>query len=220
MDHGEASRRGAIGRRAAFALVAGLWSAAAFAQGATRGVTIVAPSGVPSSGAEPFTAENAAGVAIDILPSDQFAIGAKVSFHVTAKKAGYLILVDIDATGKVTQRYPNLYSMALPAGASENANLVEPGKTVSVPNPANPFAHFEYIAEAPAGQGMIVALLSPKPVHVVDLPDVPQDIVGTKAAVDFLCDAARSLRIAGRDAKAPLADPQWSFAIKPYSIIP
>jgi hypothetical protein len=208
-------RRGSARKQAAFAIVASLWSAAAVGQNATRGVTVVGPLK-----ADQFEAEDAAGVTIDILPADQFAIGAKVSFKVTTKKAGYLILVDVDGAGKVTQRYPNLYSMAIPAGASENANLVEPGKTVSIPNPANPFAHFEYIAEPPPGQGMIVALLSPKPVHVVDLPDVPQDIVGTKAAVDFLCDAARSLRIAGRDASAPLADPQWSFAVKSYSIIP
>ena len=187
-------RRGSTRKQAAFAVVASLWGATAFGQSATRGVTVVSPLK-----ADQFEAEDAAGVTLDILPANQFAIGAKVSFKVTTKKAGYLILVDVDGAGKVTQRYPNLYSMAIPAGASENANLVEPGKTVSIPNPANPFAHFEYIAEPPPGQGMIVALLSPKPVHVVDLPDVPQDIVGTKAAVDFLCDAARSLRIAGRD---------------------
>ncbi len=207
--------RGSTKMQAALAVVASLWSAVGFGQGVTRNVTVVSPLK-----ADQFEAENAAGVTIDILPANQFAIGAKVSFKVTTKKPGYLILVDVDGAGKVTQRYPNLYSMAIPAGASENANLVEPGKTVSVPNPANPFAHFEYIAEPPPGQGMIVALLSPKPVHVVDLPDVPQDIVGAKAAVDFLVDAARSLRIAGRDANAPLADPQWSFAIKSYSIIP
>src|SRR5271155_5775827 len=100
-------------RYAAFAVVASLWSAAAFGQGVTRNVTIVTPSDT-----DQFTAENAAGVAIDILPSEQFAIGVKVGFRVTTKKPGYLILVDVDSTGKVTQRYPNLYSMALPAGAS------------------------------------------------------------------------------------------------------
>jgi hypothetical protein len=206
-------------KKAALALVLSLWGAAAFGQGPTRNVTIVNPPAAPPK-PEQYEAENAAGVALDILPADQFPVGARVGFRVTAKKAGYLILVDVDAAGKVTQRYPNLYSMALPAGASENANLVEPGRTVSVPNPANPFAHFEYVAEAPAGQGLIVALLSQRPVHVVDLPDVPPEMLGTKAAVKFLCEAARALRIAGRDGAAPLADPEWSFAFKPYSIGP
>ncbi|VTZ48153.1 conserved exported hypothetical protein [Methylocella tundrae] len=206
---------GSMKKAVAFAAVLGLCSAGAFAQGVTRNVTVVNPSSLSE-----VNADNAAGVAIDILPSDQFAIGAKVVFRVTTKKPGYLILVDVDASGKVTQRYPNLYSMALPAGASENANLVQPGKPVAIPDLSNPFAHFEYIAEAPAGQGLILALLSPKPVHVVDLPDVPQEMIGTNAAANFLYDAARRLRIAGRDAGAPLADPQWSFAVKSYSITP
>src|SRR5271166_1292015 len=200
---------------AALAAALSLCGAAACAQGATRNVTIVAPLKLDRA-----NADNAAGIAIDILPADQFAIGSKVGFRVTAKKPGYLILVDVDAAGKVTQRYPNLYSMALPAGASENANLVEPGKAVAIPDLSNPFAHFEYVAEAPVGQGLIIVLLSPKPVHVVDLPDVPQEKLGTQAAVDFLFDAARRLRIAGRDPAAGLADPQWSFAVKPYSITP
>jgi hypothetical protein len=192
-----------------------LWSGIANAQGATRNVTVVSPFSV-----EQANVHNSAGVAIDILPADQFSIGSKVGFRVTTKKQGYLILIDIDATGKVTQRYPNLYSMALPAGASENANLIQPGKTMNIPDLSNPFAHFEYIAEAPTGQGLIVALLSPKPVHFVDLPDVPQQMLGTQAAIDFLYDAARQLRIAGRDSAAPLADPQWSFVVKNYSITP
>jgi hypothetical protein len=206
---------GSTGLRAALALAPGLWDPAALGESATRNVTVVAPPPL-----ERFEAENAAGVELDILPSDRFPIGAKVVFRVTVKKPGYLILIDVDSTGKVTQRFPNLYSMALPAGASENANLVEPGKTAAIPNLANPFAHFEYVAEAPAGPGLIVAMLSPKPVHVVDLPDVPRDMLGTQAAVGFLCDAARALRIAGRDAGAPLADPAWSFAVRAYSIMP
>lgn len=208
-------RLATLAKSAALAVAAGLGGAAALAQGATRNVTIVGP-------AQPAAAEadNPAGVAIEILPADQFPVGAKVQFRVTAKKPGYLILVDVDAAGKVTQRYPNLYSMALPAGASEKANLVEPGKTVAIPNAANPFAHFEYIAEPPAGPGLIVALLSPRPVHVVDLPDVPPDQLGAEAAAQFIREAARSLRIAGRDPDAPLADPQWSFAAKAYAILP
>ncbi len=197
------------------ALAATLFAGASMAQERTRRVTLVAPTKL-----ELASPDNAAGVSIDILPGDDFAIGSKVVFRVTTQKPGYLILIDVDASGKVTQRYPNLYSMALPAGASENANLMQPGKTVSIPNPANPFAHFEYVAEAPAGPGLILALVSPKPVHVVDLPDIPPELLGTKGAVDFLYDAARRLRIAGRDAGAPLADPQWSFAVRPYSITP
>ena len=199
---------------AALALSASLLSGAAYGQGPTRNVTVISPLR-----ADQPHADNAAGLSIEILPAAEFEIGAKIGFRVTTEKPGYLILVDVDATGKVTQRYPNLYSMALPLGASDAGNLIKPGKIATIPDLANPFAHFEYIAEPPIGQGMIVALLSAKPVHVVDLPDVPQALLGGQAAADFICDAARNLRIAPRDATAQLADPQWSFAVKFYSIV-
>lgn len=205
------------GRRksgAALALIASLSGGAAYGQGPTRNVTIISPLRPDHA-----LAANTAGLGIEILPAAEFEIGAKIGFKVTTKTPGYLILVDVDATGKVTQRYPNLYSMALPQGASETSNLLKPGKAVTIPDPANPFAHFEYVAEAPIGQGMIVALLSAKPVHLVDLPDVPLELLGSQAAADFICEAARNLRIAPRDASAQLADPQWSFAIKFYSIV-
>jgi hypothetical protein len=185
------------------------------AQETTRGVTVVAPTRL-----EMPQYDNFAGLALDILPSAEFPIGSKVAFKLTANKPGYLILIDVDANGKVSQRYPNLLSMTLPQGANEAANFIEPGKTVLIPDLRNPFAHFEYVAEPPEGPGLIMALLSPKPVHVVDLPDVPRNLAGQPAAADFLKDAARNLRIAPREAQAPLQDPNWSFVVKPYSIIP
>lgn len=206
---------GANSIRLALAMAAILSSQGAGAESPSRSVTLVAPERL-----DQISAENPAGLKIDVLPSPEFAIGSKVSFRVIADKPGYLILIDVDSTGKVTQRYPNLFSMALPKGASENANLIQPGKAVAIPDLANPFAHFEYIAEPPTGNGMIIALLSPNAVHVVDLPDVPQELVGTRAAANFLFDAARNLRIAPRDAAASLADPHWSFAVKSYSITP
>lgn len=184
-------------------------------QGLTRAVTVVAPEKPDLAGRD-----NAAGVSVDILPSDEFAVGSKVEFRVRAKKPGYVVLVDVDSSGKVSQRYPNLYSMALPAGASEKANLIQPGRPVLIPNRFNPFAAFEYVAEPPVGQGLIFVLVSPKPVHVVDLPDVPPETLRSGEAIGFLIEAAKKLRIADRDRKGPLADPEWSFAAKAYSITP
>lgn len=161
---------------------------------------------------------NAADLKIELMPEPDIKIGKKILIKASTKKPGYLILMDVDAAGKVTQIYPNIHSMTIPRGAAENTNFLQSGTTVSIPDPSNAFAHFEYVAEPPPGEGMIVALLSPKPVHVVDLPDVPQDLVGSQSAMDFLYDAARALRIAPHDANAPLADPQWSFAAVPYKI--
>lgn len=185
------------------------------AEGKARAVTVIGPIQ-----ARVATLANAAGVSIDILPTPRIEVGQKLEVKVSTRKPGYLILVDVDATGKVTQIYPNLHSMQIPQGASVTSNLLQPGQPVSVPDPRNPFAHFEFVAEPPSGRGMIVALLSTKPVQVVDLPDVPQDRLDTEAAAEFLQQAASELKIALQDRTPALADPQWSFAAAGYSIGP
>ncbi|WP_395697042.1 DUF4384 domain-containing protein [Methylocella sp.] len=183
--------------------------------GATRAVTILAPREAPAPGAD-----NPAGLNVEILPAERIPLGAKVTFRVGARKSGYLILLEVDASGKVTQRFPNLYSMALPAGANDKSNLITPARPTLIPNRLNPFAAFEYVAEPPAGAGFFAALLSPRPVQFVDLPDVPQQLLGTPQAEAFLIEEARRLRVVGRDDKSAPADPGWSFAFAPYAITP
>jgi hypothetical protein len=182
-------------------------------QSLTRRVTVIS-----SSPAVQAKVNNSAGLNIEIMPEAEVKIGAKIFFKVSTKKPGYLILVDVDASGKVAQIYPNLHSMTIPHGATENTNLLKSDRGVSIPDPNNAFAHFEYVAEPPLGKGIIIALLSAKPVHVVDLPDVPPDLLGSDEAANFLYNAACALRIAPHEANALLADPQWSFAAKLYSI--
>ncbi|WP_395665434.1 DUF4384 domain-containing protein [Methylocella sp.] len=203
-------------RRARLATLIGLAilaAAPARAEGATRAVTLVSPQ-KPSTAGGP---ENPAGLTIEISPGEHIPLGSKVAFRVSARAPGYLILIEADAAGKVTQRYPNIYSMALPAGAGERSNLLQPGRPALIPNRFNPFAAFEYVAEPPAGSGLFVALLSPSPVHVVDLPDVPAELRDPRQAKAFLVEAARRLRIAG---DGGLKDPRWSIATQPYEITP
>jgi hypothetical protein len=186
-----------------------------YGEGTVRAVTVIGPI-------EPRVARlaNTAGLSIDILPKPQVEVGDSLVVKVSTKTAGYLILVDVDAAGKVRQIYPNLHSMQIPRGTSETANLLEPGRPVAVPDSHNPFAHFEFIAAPPVGQGMIVALLSAKPVQLVDLPDVPQDRVDSDFAAEFLQKAAAELKIAPNQTNVALTDPQWSFAAAGYSIGP
>ncbi len=201
----------ALGAVVAAVLAAG----ASHAEGTVRAVTVIGPIQPRAA-----TLTNPAGVSIDILPTPRIEVGQKLAVEVSSRKPGYLILVDVDASGKVTQIYPNLHSMQLPQGTSLTSNLLEPGRPVAVPDSRNPFARFEFVAEPPSGRGMIVALVSTKPVQVVDLPDVPQDRLDPESAAEFLQQAAGELKIAPRERDAALADPQWSFAVTGYSIGP
>ena len=50
--------------------------------------------------------DNAAGLSLDLIPSGEIIAGSKIGFRITTKKPGYLILLDVDAAGKLTQIFP------------------------------------------------------------------------------------------------------------------
>lgn len=159
--------------------------------------------------------ENPAGLAIEILPGAELSVGTKVRFRIQSKRQGYLMLVSVDASGRLIQIYPNprsLWSM----GANPNMNQVRPGRPVTIPDEQNPFAAFEFVTAPPAGVAMVVAIMSDRPVQIVDLPDIPAEFAGRAEALKFLSEATRSLRIAqGND---QLQAPEWSFDATFYNV--
>jgi hypothetical protein len=161
---------------------------------------------------------NAAEVSVEILPGPDLAVGSRVSFRVSAKKAGYLILLDVDAAGKLTQIYPNPISLATTSAVRQNANYVRPGKPIQIPNSVDAFAGFEFVASPPFGTAMVVAFLSDRPVQKVDLPDVPTSITGQAAALTYLTKLAGDLRIVDGEAGSRLQEARWSFDAKFYAI--
>ena len=161
---------------------------------------------------------NAAGLSMKILPGLEIAAGSQVSFSVSSKKEGYLILIDVDATGKLTQIFPNPMSLMAPGAVREQSNLLRPGKALQIPDPANPYAGFEFIASPPTGTAMLVALLSDRPVQLVDLPDVPAPLLGSASTVDYLIKVANELRIPNAAGDGRLDDAHWSFGVKFYAI--
>jgi hypothetical protein len=161
-------------------------------------------------------AENSAGLDLAILPDVELATGAKVTLRIATKKQGYLILVDIDPAGKLTQIYPNRHSLQT-REAREALNLIKPGQAITIPNQSNPFAGFEFVASPPAGVAMLVAILSDRPVHLLDLPDVAPPQTG-QTAFDQMADVTRQLRIAREDDPGTLQEPKWSFDAKLYVV--
>jgi hypothetical protein len=162
-------------------------------------------------------AENSAGLSLDIHPGPVVQIGGKVSFRVAAKKPGYLILVDVDAAGRVSQIFPNRGSL-LKIGSRESLNLIKPGRAMTIPEAGNAYAGFEFVAAPPAGTAMVVAILSDRPVQMLDLPDVPAEVAGQPEALSYIAEAARSLRIASTRDAGGLVEARWSFDAKLYVV--
>jgi hypothetical protein len=100
----------------------------------------------------------------------------------------------------------------------ETANRIRAGKTVTIPEAGSPLAGFEFIAAPPNGVAMVVAILSDRPVQLIDLPDVPPQFTGREEALKYLTDFARTLKIAGNDDSGVLQDTKWSFDAKFYVI--
>ena len=165
-----------------------------------------------------ITIPNAARLSMKILPGPEIAAGSQVSFSVSSKKEGYLILIDVDATGKLAQIFPNPMSLMAPGTVREQSNFLRPGRVLQIPDPANPYSGFEFIASPPTGTAMLVALLSDRPVQLVDLPDVPAPLLGSASTVDYLIKVANELRIPNAAGNGRLDDVHWSFGVKFYTI--
>ena len=152
---------------------------------------------------------------MEMMPGQTVSVGSRVSFRVTSKKAGYLVLVDVDATGHLTQIYPNTASLV--RTSRPNGNYIKPGGTVTIPLATDPYAGgVQYVVTPPNGQAMIVAILSAQPVQILDLPDVPPDISGQSAMLAYLAKWTSELRIP--DDSSRLREARWSFNAKSYTI--
>lgn len=180
-----------------------------------RGVHIIDEQPLPDL--SQTKVDNSAGVSVAILPGADLEPGTKVSFEIATKKPGFLILVDVDPTGKLTQIYPNRRSL-ITLGVRENANLIKPGRAVTIPDSTNPYAGFEFLVEPPIGTAMVVAILCDRPVHLLDLPDVPPPLAGRGDAVTYLYSVAHDLRLTASRDPDKLEEANWSFDAKFYVI--
>lgn len=159
---------------------------------------------------------NSAGLSLQMLSAPVVSPGDPLSFQISSKKPGYLILIDVDAAGKLVQIYPSAISI-VEQGAEESANRLEPRKALQIPDPNSQQTAFELVASPPAGVAMVIAMLSDRPVQLVDLPDVPTSLAGGAGMVDYLTKLASELRIAKNGAK-DLDPMHWSFDVKFYAI--
>jgi Domain of unknown function (DUF4384) len=174
------------------------------------------PPDVPRKGSPaPIRLANSAELAVEMTPGGTLSVGSRVSFRITSRKAGYVVLVDVDATGKLTQIYPNAVS---PAGTTRsNVNYIKPGVPLLTPSATDALAGVAYVVSPPVGSAMVIAIWSEQAVQSLDLPDVPVDVKGQTEALDYLIKRANELRIP--DARSGrLREANWSFDAKFYAI--
>jgi hypothetical protein len=173
------------------------------AHAATRGLT-----------SQPKT-ENSADVSIEMTAGRNVDIGTEVLFRVSVAKPGYIMLVDIDAAGKMSQIFPRPELLSRFNG--QDMNLVKPGNQFAIPSDEQKEQGFKYVVTPPIGSSAVIAILSEKRVQLLDLPDLPQQVKTQAEVISALSKWMDELRIP--DARTgKLEQTNWSIAIKPYSI--
>ena len=160
-------------------------------------------------------AENSSDVSIEMTAGRNVDVGTEVLFRVSVAKPGYVMLVDIDAAGKMSQIYPRLELLSRFNGP--DMNLAKPGKQLLIPSDEQKEQGFKYVVTPPIGSSSVIAILSEKRVQLLDLPDLPQDVKTHADVISSLTKWMDELRIP--DAKTgKLEQTNWSIAVKPYSI--
>ena len=182
-------------------------------------VPAIAPQPLPEvprkGNPAPIQLANSAELSVEMTPGGTVNIGSRVSFRITSKKPGYVVLVDVDATGKLTQIYPNLLSPA--RTARSYINYIKPGVPLLIPSAADDLGGVAYVASPPVGRAMVIAIWSEQAVQSLDLPDVPVEMIGQNDALDYLTKWANELRIPD-SRSGRLREANWSFDAKFYAI--
>jgi secreted trypsin-like serine protease len=164
-----------------------------------------------------FGAENPAGLQVDFAQGTQVRVGQRAQFRVSAREAGYLLLLDVSPDGAVTQIFPNQLSMRTPLGARRDSNRIEPGRPFLVPNPSNPYEGFDFEVDPPAGEGRLVAILSDKPIKWLKTPSKPRSFETRAESLGYVAALAaaisRDLQVEDR------SKPRISVAVTKYSVV-
>ena len=134
------------------------------------------------------------------------------------------MLLDVTPDGKITQIFPNSRSLSTPTGRRVTSSLVHPDRPLLIPNPRNPYEGFTYKLDPPAGDGLLVALLSDEPLKSIPIPELPHSMERS-AAIDYVVALADELRKAferrRREAELIAQKPtDWSVVMRPYRIVP
>lgn len=162
----------------------------------------------------PANIPNTAGVSLQMSPDQSVSVGTKISFRVTTKKPGYLLLIDIDAKGNMSQIFPSPEMIVQSQDAARN--FIKPGEELLIPNLEARKRGFDYVITPPTGEAAVVAILSERRVQILDLPDTQRPRTEAET-IGYLTGWTSGLRVPD-PGTGKLQPSSWSFDIKPYSI--
>jgi secreted trypsin-like serine protease len=159
--------------------------------------------------------DNVAGVAVAFENGDDVKVGDRVSYRVTAREPGYLMIFDAAPDGKLTQIFPNARSIESPTGSPLDAARLRPEQPLLIPDYRNPYRGFDVRIAGPRGKGLIVAVLSDAPVRSLDVPETPKAFASPEEAIAAIARLGEDLT---HNLGPPMQRPKWSVDIHEYTI--
>ena len=161
-----------------------------------------------------FAANNTAGLTLSMLPNATLNLGDLVSFEVSSRRSGTLLLLDVNPDGEIFQIFPSRLSVA-------DADSLTAGIPLAIPEAvANTGRALQIRVTEPVGDGILLALLVESDVPVYDQL-LPQNLnlEPIPNANQFLYEIVQSLLElqVGPDGNVAV---EWSAAYLPYRIEP
>ncbi|WP_298959405.1 caspase family protein [uncultured Roseibium sp.] len=154
---------------------------------------------------------NSAEIRVDILPGNTHRIGDEVQFRLTSGLDGYLTLLDITAEEELVLLFPTDEDRQ--AGKT---GRIRAGSVLTVPDPTYGFV-FE--AQAPAGTGRLLAIVTEDPVELEDLLREHGELEPISGKMIFLKElSARLNQPWTRDASNRSV--RWASGYEDYQIKP
>jgi secreted trypsin-like serine protease len=164
-----------------------------------------------------FEGKNPADLSVSFAQGPELKLGQSVQLRVTAREAGYLVLIDVRPDGSMMQIYPNEASMRTLKGRRPGANRILSNSPFLIPNPNNVYEGFRLVVKAPLGEGKVYAILSDKPFKWLNSPNQPRIFTARADVLGFISEFRAA---SSRDQALPESDrPRVSIAVTKYSVV-
>jgi len=145
-------------------------------------------------------------------------LGSLYKFDVKSDIAGRLVMIDIDAAGKVTQILPNSFVR------SESLLRIGAGETISVPTRQR-FSFDGFQATLPLGEGKVLIMVVPDdfPIELTFNQEVKEQrskgFLPVVSPVPYLMNALAQIKArASEDEARKSVAPNWAFTVLNYVI--
>jgi uncharacterized caspase-like protein len=130
--------------------------------------------------------DNQANLKIEILPRSVVQLGEQMKFRISSDHSGYLLVLDVNADGQLTQLYPNEFS-----DKHDKERLIKKGRSVTIPDA---YYGFQLTAVEPTGAGALIALVTEDPLSLEDLLESAKDLEVIRDARSYMTQLAVRLR--------------------------